>query len=78
MTKGGIATMRARKARSFQPGANSAGDRRLRKEIEADVFEIWVGVSRLMSRLCEPDAPFKTGRRPAQRRRSGGPRSRSA
>jgi hypothetical protein len=69
--------MRARKERLFRPGADRAGDQRLRDDIEADVFELWVGVSRLMSRLREPYVPFKIGRRPAQRRRTAGPHSRS-
>ena len=59
-----------RKESSFQ---SSAGDRRLREEIEADVFEIWIGVSRLMSRLREPGTPCKGNRRPARRRRPGRP-----
>lgn len=62
--------MSARKKASFQP---SAGDRRLSEEIEADVFEIWVGVSRLMSRLSEPGAARQGSRRPARRRRTGRP-----
>ncbi|HWK94582.1 MAG TPA: hypothetical protein VNR39_04075 [Pseudolabrys sp.] len=61
--------MSARKEGSFQP---SAGDRRLSEEIKADVFEIWVGVSRLMSRLSEP-GPGKGSRRPARRRRTTRP-----
>lgn len=59
--------MRGRKARSFQPSAGSAGDPRLLDEIEADVFELWVGVSRLLSRLREPYAAFKTSRRAKRR-----------
>jgi hypothetical protein len=62
--------MSARKESSFQP---SAGDRRLSEEIEADVFEIWVGVSRLMSRLREPGVSHKGTHRPARRRRGGRP-----
>jgi hypothetical protein len=57
--------MRVRKETAFQP---TAGDRRLRDEIEADVFELWVGVSRLLARLREP-GPGKDSRRPARRRR---------
>ncbi|RDV04060.1 hypothetical protein [Undibacter mobilis] len=60
--------MRTRKQRSSQAVAS---DRRLHDEIEADVFEIWIGVSRLMSRLREPYTPFKASRRPARRRRHG-------
>jgi len=62
--------MSVRNESSFQP---SAGDRRLREEIEADVFEIWVGVSRLMSRLREPGIPCKGNRRSARRRRTSRP-----
>jgi len=62
--------MRARKARPLQPDADSARDRRLRDDIEAEVFEIWVGVSRLMSRLHEPYASFKVRRGRARRRRA--------
>ncbi len=68
-----MASMRGRKARSFQPSAGSAGDPRLLDEIEADVFELWVGVSRLLSRLREPYAAFKTSRR-ATRRTTSRPR----
>jgi len=63
--------MRARKARPIRP---VLGDRRLRNELEADVFEIWIGVSRLMSRLRDPSAPFKDDSRPTRRRRTAGER----
>lgn len=52
--------MRARKETPFQCIAQ---DRRLRAEIEADVFELWVGISRLLSRLQEPEFPHKDSRR---------------
>ena len=63
--------MRARKARPIQPVLS---DRRLRNELEADVFEIWIGVSPLMSRLRDPSAPFKDDNPPTRRRRTAGER----
>jgi len=64
--------MRARKARPIRANAGIAGNRQLRDEFEAEVFEIWVGVSRLMSRLHEPHASLKNRRGTARRRRTAG------
>jgi len=51
--------MRVRKRTKNRPSSDSQ-----RREIEADVLEIWIGVSRLMARLTESEPAAK---RPALR-----------
>jgi hypothetical protein len=67
--------MRAGRKKPFGPSTNGAGDRLLRDEIEADVLELWIGVSRLMARLNEPDRPFASVRRATRSRQSSSGRS---
>lgn len=47
--------MRQRSRKSTKPVANDLVDSLRRQEIEADVFELWLGVSRLMARVTMPD-----------------------
>lgn len=56
--------MRVRKRKTNGPSGGNGSDSRERREIEADVLEIWIGVSRLMARLTEAEPVIK---RPARR-----------
>lgn len=55
--------MRVRNQKPSRPDAGVPADRQLRDDIEADVFELWIGVSRLMSRLREAHPRPKAERR---------------
>ncbi|KQY97819.1 hypothetical protein ASD45_17580 [Pseudolabrys sp. Root1462] len=49
--------MRVAKREKSGPVTSAVDGGLNRPEIEADVFEIWIGVSRLMARLTEPSRP---------------------
>jgi hypothetical protein len=46
--------MRVRNRKKRGPRADEPIQGHLRKEIEGDVFELWIGISRLMARLNGP------------------------
>jgi len=54
--------MRVGKRNKARPDAGSGTGHLRHREIEADVLEIWIGVSRLMARLTETDPPPVRGK----------------
>lgn len=55
--------MRERKRKSIRPAADDLIHGIRRQEIEADVFELWIGISRLMTRVNLPDRKSDAGAR---------------
>lgn len=53
--------MRQRKRKCTRPAANELIQGICRQEIEADVFELWLGISRLMARVTAPDRKLEAG-----------------
>jgi hypothetical protein len=47
--------MGERKRKSTQPAADDLIVGLRRQEIEADAFELWLGISRLLARVTTPD-----------------------
>lgn len=56
--------MRVSKGKENRPSGGDGSDSQQRREIEADVLEIWIGVSRLMARLTESEPVAKRSARP--------------
>ena len=54
--------MRVGKREKARAEAGSGTGNLRRREIEADVLEIWIGVSRLMARLTDADPPPVRGK----------------
>jgi len=46
--------MQAQKRKGRRPNTSDRANGRLRNEIEGDVFELWIGISRLMARMHSP------------------------
>jgi hypothetical protein len=64
---GGFVKMRERKQRGGElaPDDRSLGIRR--EDIEADIFELWIGISRLMARVNGSDRRTDAGHRGKRR-----------
>jgi hypothetical protein len=58
--------MRERKQRNGSAGPENCG-LTVHREIQADVFELWIGISRLMARLSGPERRTDAGHRPKRR-----------
>jgi hypothetical protein len=50
--------MQTQKRKVRRPNANDRASGILRNEIEGDVFELWIGISRLMARMHGPRQTF--------------------
>lgn len=66
-SQGGLREMREHRGKSNVSASDRLIQGILREEISGDVFELWIGISRLMARVCGPHWQAETGIRAAKK-----------